>query len=256
MLNCSMVQDLIPLVVDDVCSAESREAALEHIKTCETCKKIYENAQILPTFEISAEEKVIQKSVKKGFRKIHKRWIASIVCILLLVPISMLTKAEIQGHGIAFSNIHEIFIANEFLKDLKKGDYDAAFDHFYLDLKKTEWLERWFDEEKLANMDADARETFYECASMLIEAGGLQDYEFLSIEEQDKCYYLRYNICVNDQIQNFVIIVTDEGITDIIADGSFLDDPMGRLAFWSEQLWEDYSGCYFDPDTKQYVYYK
>lgn len=256
MLNCSMVQDLIPLVVDDVCSAESREAVLEHIKTCETCKKIYENAQILPTFEISAEEKVIQKSVKKGFRKIHKRWIASIVCILLLIPISMLTKAEIQGHGIAFSNIHEIFIANGFLKDLKKGDYDAAFDHFYLDLKKTEWLERWFDEEKLANMDADARETFYACASMLIEAGGLQNYEFLSIEEQDECYYLRYNICVNDQIQNFVIIVTDEGITDIIADGSFLDDPMGRLAFWSEQLWEDYSGCYFDPDTKQYVYYK
>lgn len=256
MLNCSMVQDLIPLVVDDVCSAESREAVLEHIKTCETCKKIYENAQILPTFEISAEEKVIQKSVKKGFRKIHKRWIASIVCILLLIPISMLTKAEIQGHGIAFSNIHEIFIANGFLKDLKKGDYDAAFDHFYLDLKKTEWLERWFDEGKLANMDADAREIFYECASMLIEAGGLQNYEFLSIEEQDECYYLRYNICVNDQIQNFVIIVTDKGITDIIADGSFLDDPMGRLAFWSEQLWEDYSGCYFDPDTKQYVYYK
>lgn len=111
--------------------------------------------------------------------KRNKRWIASIVCILLLIPISMLTKA-----------------------------------------------------------------------------GGLQNYEFLSIEEQDECYYLRYNICVNDQIQNFVIIVTDKGITDIIADGSFLDDPMGRLAFWSEQLWEDYSGCYFDPDTKQYVYYK
>lgn len=256
MLNCNMVQDLIPLVVDEVCSTESREAVLEHIKTCETCKKIYENAQLLPTFEISAEETAIQKSVKKGFRKIRIRWIASILCVLLLVPVFMLTKAEVQGRGVAFSNIHEIMIANGFLKDLKNGNYDAAFDHFYLEPKKSEWLERWFDEEKLANMDADARETFLTCASMLIEAGGLQDYEFLSVEEQENCYYLRYNICVNDQLQEFVIIATDEGITSIIADGSFLDDPLGRLAFWSEQLWEDYSGCYFDPDTRQYIYYK
>lgn len=39
--DCSIIQDLMPLVLDRVASAESREAVEDHIAHCETCGKQY-----------------------------------------------------------------------------------------------------------------------------------------------------------------------------------------------------------------------
>lgn len=38
--NCTIVQDLLPLYYDNVCSEESKELVREHITECPTCRKI------------------------------------------------------------------------------------------------------------------------------------------------------------------------------------------------------------------------
>ena len=37
-MKCEVVRDLIPLVIDDVASEESRNLVGEHLRTCEACR--------------------------------------------------------------------------------------------------------------------------------------------------------------------------------------------------------------------------
>lgn len=41
-MNCNIVKDLLPLYIDGCCSAESAEAAEEHLRGCESCRAVYE----------------------------------------------------------------------------------------------------------------------------------------------------------------------------------------------------------------------
>lgn len=43
MLKCEVIEDLIPLVKDGVASRESERLVMEHIQTCENCRKEYES---------------------------------------------------------------------------------------------------------------------------------------------------------------------------------------------------------------------
>ena len=50
--------------------------------------------------------------------------------------------------------------------------------------------------------------------------------------------------------------VSEDGIESFHGGGSFVDDPLAQFSIWAEYLWQDYEGCYFDPTTKQYIYYE
>lgn len=253
-IQCEVIRDLIPLIEDDVCSEQSKETVLEHIKNCEECRRIYETSKIQPVLELSAEETIAEKAIGKGLRKIKRRWIASILIIILLIPLSFLTWGQCHGRGISFTNIKEICIANSFLKDLKKGDYEAAFRHMDTESLKEEWLDEWFDEEKLKNFDDDAERVFCESASLLIDAGGIQDFEFLAVDRPSDSYMVYYTVAVDGKEHELSMYITNDGIKTISCYGSFINDPVAHFGAWSEYLWEEYEGCYFDTETKKYVY--
>ena len=42
-MDCSVIRDLIPLYIDECCSEESRRMVEEHVKECDSCKKILED---------------------------------------------------------------------------------------------------------------------------------------------------------------------------------------------------------------------
>ena len=44
--ECNIVKDLLPLYLDDVCSNESKELVLNHLKNCDECQKELENLKI------------------------------------------------------------------------------------------------------------------------------------------------------------------------------------------------------------------
>lgn len=73
-VHCDTILDLIPLVKDNIASESSRILVEEHIKTCESCKKIYINEKSL---DIEVNDIVITKKFKKQ--------LIYIVCIIMLL---------------------------------------------------------------------------------------------------------------------------------------------------------------------------
>lgn len=254
-MQCEIIKDLIPLMADDVCSPQSKQAVSEHIQTCDTCRQFYEKAKIHPVFTFSTDEEAALKSMRSGFRKIKRRWAVSILLVIAFIPVVFLSWGQWNGRGISFTNINEIIIADTFLKDLKNGDYEAAFDHMDITSIQEDWLNEWFDEETLENMENDAQRVFCESASMLIDQGGITDYRFLAIDKQADSYTIYYTVIVNGQEQELSLYVNDQGIERFSGHGSFIDDPLSHFGQWSEYLWEEYEGCYYDPETKQYIYH-
>ena len=253
-MQCEIVRDLIPLMEDDVCSEQSKKAVLEHVEECEECRRLYETAKIHPEFMLSAEETAVKEAVHKGFKKIKRRWLTSTFVVLILIPILYLSWGQYYGRGIAFTNINELVIARAFLSDLEQEDYEAAFLHLNLEPMKERWISEWFEEEKLENLEEDAMRVFCESASLLENVGGIDTPRFLAIDKQADCYRVYYIITVDSKEEQLTLDVTDRGVTNFIGSGSFIDEPVAHLGMWSEYLWQEYEGCYFDPETKQYIY--
>ena len=81
-VTCKVIQDLLPLYVDGVCSPDTAALVEEHLKDCEACQEAYHALKEAPASTVSteaAQEKrdaaVAQglKKVKNGLRKKHRK---------------------------------------------------------------------------------------------------------------------------------------------------------------------------------------
>lgn len=128
-LSCEIIQDLLPLFVDEVCSEQSRQAVAGHLRECEKCRKLMEDTHHIPELEILPEQPEADKAVAKSFKKIHRRWILSLIAVLLVIPVTLLGFLgynQIRGSGICFSNFNEVIGAARFVNGLTSGNYGKA----------------------------------------------------------------------------------------------------------------------------------
>ncbi|QUG43647.1 zf-HC2 domain-containing protein [Psychrobacillus sp. INOP01] len=65
-IKCTIIQDLLPLYVDDVVSEDTKELVRQHLQTCQACQK--EHQQMTQTLYIPIENKVTL------FEKVNKKW--------------------------------------------------------------------------------------------------------------------------------------------------------------------------------------
>ena len=87
-MDCNVIKDLLPLYVDDCCSEESTRLVAEHLDTCESCRKIYD--QMRETCQ-SYEEK--PNAVK--LRRVSD-WKASVLqSVMLFVSFAIITPGVI-----------------------------------------------------------------------------------------------------------------------------------------------------------------
>ena len=40
-INCNVIQDILPLYIDDVVSDDTKELVEEHLQNCEICQRVY-----------------------------------------------------------------------------------------------------------------------------------------------------------------------------------------------------------------------
>ena len=76
-LPCEMIQDLLPLYHDGVCSEVSKTVVREHLKDCEQCTgalKAIDTEIVIPELEVDAAKPL--KSIKKKWK--IKTWIAGL----------------------------------------------------------------------------------------------------------------------------------------------------------------------------------
>lgn len=208
--------------------------------------------------ETNAEEQS-SRIMKTGMKKIRRRWIQSLAAVVLLVVIGTLGHNEMRGVGIGFTNLKEAAIAHSFMKDLKKRNLERAFARIDLEYYKKKWTESkgGFAPEKLADIEEEGRRQFTESAQAVMAGEGITSCKFRSIEKQCEGFYVRYWVAFDGGSGVLRLDVTEKGIRNIFSeDGSTIEEPepLHELGMWSELLWQHYAGCYFDTETKEYVY--
>ena len=260
-LTCDIIEDLLPLYADKLCSAKTQQAVEQHLQMCSICRCTFEHTQAVPIPHIEPTLSASDHAVKKGFRKIRIRWWFSIAFVAIFLPLLFFGWNEYHKEGIHYTNLYEYTTGRKFMSLLTDGNYEEAYSYIDIEGLKEDWLQAWFDEETLSNMHADGLAKFCEYGAKLEAAGGFAHYEYIGIgmisqDSNGTCEYrLIFKVTVCGTAQSFHVDVGNNGILRFGGGGSFVDDPLAQFSIWSEYLWQDYEGCYFDPETKSYVYY-
>lgn len=134
---CKMVEDLLPLYTEEMCSQETSAIVEEHIAQCASCMEKYENyQQELETMMENGQaerkeqtEKELQpmRKVKRKLRK--SRWLARILAFILIVvvgKVAMMTYG--QFHPGTFTNFEQIVEKakiTRILNEMSQGDYEG-----------------------------------------------------------------------------------------------------------------------------------
>lgn len=261
-VTCEIVEDLLPLYADDVCSEQSRRAVREHLQKCEKCRKLLESTQEVSVPSFEPDKPKADKAIQKGFKKIRLRHWASLALVIVISSLVFYAWNQYHTKEVVQVVDKEYQIGSKFMELLCQGNYEKAYEYIDIEEMKQEWIGVWFEEEQLVNMKEDGLAKFCEYAAKLEEMGGIEKYQYIGNrisggeEDGTLIYEFSYKIYISGNVEMLDIYVSKEGVEHFrIGDGSFLDDPLAQFSIWSEYLWQDYQGCYYDPDLKQYVYY-
>lgn len=262
-IACGIVEDLLPLYLDDVCSDQSRSTVTEHLRQCEKCKKLAGAGAAMAVPVMEPDSPDTDRAVKKGLKKIRRRWWTSILAVVLMIPVLFLGWNEFSAQGVAYSNLDELHLGDRFMQCLADGNYEEAYSYINIADKKQTWLENWFEEEKLTGMEKDGLAKFCELGEKVEQQlGGIESYEYVgtsassgTARDGGAVDQVTYRIRIGGKEQIFLVNISGNKVEWFDAGGSFWTDPLAQLCMWSEYLWQDYAGCYYDTELKTYVYY-
>ena len=104
-INCNVIQDILPLYIDDVVSDDTKELVEEHLQNCEICQRVYHEtkADLENDMKISAQTKESSNEANdlKSFRKFLKK--RKIKTILLSIAATVICFVAV------FTFLHNIF---------------------------------------------------------------------------------------------------------------------------------------------------
>ena len=87
MVKCDVIQDLLPLYIDDVASEGSREEIDEHLKSCPVCQEVLQNMQ-----SISDPARInVDKAEIGAFKKMKKKLRVKSILIAIASVLATLT---------------------------------------------------------------------------------------------------------------------------------------------------------------------
>lgn len=256
MIDCTIIQDLLPLYADGCCSEETRRLVDAHLHSCAACRDLLRQMQgELPAPEAAPAERERAQTMKSGMKKIRRRWLASLLAVVVLMGIGKITWNQVRGVGLYPTNLNEHRICNAFLKKLVQEDYEGAYRYFDLDSIRTDWQEWNFPDEKMDALETNGLTMFLSSAAALKDAG-LTDFKYLRAYRTDGAHMFYYTVTVDKKSSILQIVVSDQGIAFVHGGNGYLPDPdaLTQMSLWREYLWQDYSGCRFDWNSHQYIY--
>lgn len=120
--NCELIQDLLPLYEEGLCSPASAQAVQEHLCECGSCRRLAAPLPIEPPEDTPDADRAVKKSIKK----VRRRWLASLLAAVLVVPLLLLGYNQYRGYGLCYTNADEIFTAWRFLHALETQNWEKA----------------------------------------------------------------------------------------------------------------------------------
>lgn len=256
MIDCQIMQDLLPLYVDGGCSEETRAAVEAHLKECSHCREfLCGMREELCAPKLASEEVTASQTMKKGFKKLRRRWLASLLAVVCLLGAVRIGWNQIRGVGLCPTNLNEYRICTAFLRELVQDDYEEAYTYFDIDSIRREWAIWAFDGEKMDALETNGLSMFLE-SSTALKAERLTDFHYLDVYRTGDSFYFSFSVTVGHTTDILQILVNDQGIESIFGGNGYLPAPdaLTQISLWREYLWQDYSGCYFDWEAHTYVY--
>ena len=140
-LSCKVIEDLIPLYCEGLCSEETRTLVDAHIRDCDACRKLCEATPQEPQPEpeqIPDEAKVFKKvnrKMKKHRLLSYGLLILVALLILLLARMSMAQAARLPGERFpTFETVFETIRIRSIIHSMKHGNTDKLTDSFFYTL--------------------------------------------------------------------------------------------------------------------------
>lgn len=132
-ISCGIIEDLIPLYKENLCSDESRALVEEHIAECESCRALAESIEPPKVAELSDADE------QKPFRKVNNRLkrsrlkviILSVLLAVIVFPLAFLTAGQMfrWNGAISFETIIQNFEAQRIADAFANGDIDIFSDY-------------------------------------------------------------------------------------------------------------------------------
>lgn len=265
MLPCKVIEDILPMYYDKVCSEESAVLVEEHLKACPHCSRIMSEL----CSEIVAPEKNVDdikplKKIQKSYKRMKTHWLIVIVVILLFIPVAFLIGAE---HGeqrepsVEFTKEEATAYANDFMTCLMEKDYAQAYTYWDIEREKKDLLNgNLFVQEDLANFEADGLKKFCEGGEKLNTMGGIESFEFVQISDPGyfnlygtEDYIISYTVKFNGRNERFGVSLTENGIDSISSGDGLIKHPLSHLTLWVQWVVDDYMGRHYDFELGEWV---
>ena len=131
-MNCNIIEDLIPLYNEGLCSEDTAEMVREHIEGCDSCRKLCEDISGENTGKVDVpdESRVFRMVSKKMKRSRLKIILLSLVLLTVLGGLGFLTFGQITHKDglISFETLVQSIETRKIAKYIAKGDMDAYAD--------------------------------------------------------------------------------------------------------------------------------
>ena len=205
-VTCKIIEDLLPLYADGICSEDSRDIIGQHIAMCPDCR------EKLDAMTAKLEKNVKETEIKNPFKKVrfHYMKLAAatlLICALIIAPacgIWYLKTNEIYDQGYSWATM----TTNSKLKKIgnlfKKGKYREALELFEPYYEKGDYTKEEIDAFK--DKYADVFEDYFD--SKTIKA-----MSFYTEEGEAKRAYInistRQYYSSEDALNTFTIVLTN-----------------------------------------------
>lgn len=132
MITCKIIEDLLPLYVDEICSDDSRTIVEHHVAECNECREKLEIMSIKLAGEIGEKY-----TVKNPFKKVRLKFILITFCICLSIMLPSMAAVALSLNernqaGISWSTLELEYQIKQFAKKINKGEYYEALEMFDL----------------------------------------------------------------------------------------------------------------------------
>lgn len=131
-VTCKVIEDLLPLYADGICSDDTKTVVEHHTAECADCRKKLED---MTSETIEMKKRGTDKpSPENPFKKLRRHYTRLVVCTLLicaavLIPSAMIFRLYVDeetNRGISFSSIAVSRELKEFGNMFKRGEYRKA----------------------------------------------------------------------------------------------------------------------------------
>lgn len=262
---CKVIEDMLPMYYDKVCSEESAALVEEHIKDCPHCSQILSDLRAdIDIHETKVDDIKPLKKIQKSYKKMRLGWVIAILCVLILTPFAFLVGAQRSDQTeqiVDYTKEEAIAYANEFMTCLIDGDYAKAYSYWNIEGEiKDLQSGNLFREEDLISFEEEGLKKFCEGGEKLESMGGFESFQFVEISEPGyfnrygtEDYFISYTVKFNGKDESFGVGLTKKGIDHLSSGNGLIRHPLSHLTLWVQWVVDDYKGQCYDFDLGQWV---